>query len=74
MLSILIKKNRDFGNLTVQGRQLAISQLADNANIFMKNSDQILKVIKTIDFFCKASGLKLNLKKMWSVTNPWFSS
>ncbi len=62
MLSILIK-NTDFENLTVLGRQLAISQLADDTTIFMKNTEQIPQILNTINFFSKASGLKLNLKK-----------
>lgn len=62
MLSILIK-NIDFENLMVFGKQLAISQLADDTTIFMKNTEQIPKVLNTINFFSKASGLKLNLKK-----------
>ncbi len=62
MLSILIK-NTDFENLTVLGRQLEISQLADDTTIFMKNTEQIPKILNTINFFSKASGLKLNLKK-----------
>ena len=56
MLSILEK-------LTVLGKQLTISQLADDTTIFIKNSNQIPKILKTIDLFSKASGLKLNLKK-----------
>ena len=62
MLSILIKKS-DFDKLTVLGKHLTISQLADDTAIFMKDYDQLPKILKAIDFFTKASGLKLNLGK-----------
>ncbi len=62
MLSILIK-NSDFEKLTIFGKQLVISQLADDTTIFMKNIDQVPKILQTIEFFSRASGLKLNLKK-----------
>uniref|UniRef100_A0A3B3H9P1 Reverse transcriptase domain-containing protein n=1 Tax=Oryzias latipes TaxID=8090 RepID=A0A3B3H9P1_ORYLA len=62
MLSILIK-NSGFSKLSVLGEQLAITQLADDTAIFMKDSHQIPDIIQTVDFFSKASGLKLNLSK-----------
>lgn len=62
MLSILIK-NLDFEKLIVLGKPLAISQLADDTTIFMKNINQIPKILQTIELFSKASGLNLNLKK-----------
>lgn len=63
MLSILIK-NYDFEKLTVFGKQLVISQLADDTTIFMKNINQIPKILQTIELFSRASCLKLNLKKI----------
>jgi len=57
MLSILIKHS-DFEKLTVLDNQLTISQLADDTTIFMKDSNQIPKVLHIIDFFSKVSGLK----------------
>lgn len=31
--------------------------MTDDTTIFMKNIDQILKIIKTIDFFSKATSI-----------------
>lgn len=62
MLSILVKKS-DFDKLAILGKQLTISQLADDTAIFMKNSDQLPKILDSVNFFSKASGLRLNLNK-----------
>lgn len=63
MLAILIDKNRNFDRLNVFGRQLIISQLADDTVIFLKDQFQIDKAIKLVNLFSKASGLDLNLNK-----------
>uniref|UniRef100_A0A3B3IJR3 Reverse transcriptase domain-containing protein n=1 Tax=Oryzias latipes TaxID=8090 RepID=A0A3B3IJR3_ORYLA len=62
MLSLLIK-HTDFGKLTVANAEFSISQLADDTTIFLNNLHDIPKILKTIDIFSKASGLKLNLNK-----------
>lgn len=63
MLAILIDKNNSFDKLNVFGRQIGISQLADDTVFFLKNQHQIDKAIHLCDLFSKASGLYLNINK-----------
>lgn len=63
MLAILIDKNSNFDRLSVFGRQIGISQLADDTVIFLKDQFQINKAIQLVNLFSKASGLHLNLNK-----------
>uniref|UniRef100_A0A3Q2ZDV5 Reverse transcriptase domain-containing protein n=1 Tax=Kryptolebias marmoratus TaxID=37003 RepID=A0A3Q2ZDV5_KRYMA len=62
MLSISIK-NAQFGKLLVLGKEFSISQLADDTTLFLKNLNEIPKILNLIEIFSKASGLKLNLNK-----------
>uniref|UniRef100_A0A669EBX3 Reverse transcriptase domain-containing protein n=1 Tax=Oreochromis niloticus TaxID=8128 RepID=A0A669EBX3_ORENI len=62
MLSILIK-NAEFGKISILGKELSISQLADDTTIFLNNLNEIPKILQIIETFSKASGLKLNLNK-----------
>ncbi len=45
------------------GKEIIISQLADDATLFLKNSDQISLALHTINVFSNASGLHLNVLK-----------
>ncbi len=63
MLAILIDKNSNFDKLNVFGRQIVLSQLADDTVIFLRDQYQIDKVIQFICLFSKASGLYLNINK-----------
>ncbi len=63
MLAILIDKNSNFDKLNVFGRQIGISQLADDTLFFLRDQYQIDKVIQLICLFSKASGLYLNINK-----------
>ncbi len=63
MLAILRDKNSNFDKLNVFGRQIGISQLADDTVIVLRDQYQIDKVIQFICLFSKASGLYLNINK-----------
>ncbi len=63
MLAILIDKNSSFDKLNVFGRQIGISQLADDTVIVLRDQYQIEKVIQLICLFSKASGIYLNINK-----------
>ncbi len=63
MLAILIDKNSSFDKLNVFGRQIGISQLADDTVIVLRDQYQIDKVIQLICLFSKASCLYLNINK-----------
>lgn len=49
--------------LSVFGRTLSITQLADDTTLFLKDKSQIDEAIKVINTFSLASGLKLNISK-----------
>jgi len=59
----LLDENSNFDKLNVFGRQIGISQLADDKVTFLKDQYQIDKAIQFIDLSTKASGLHLNLNK-----------
>ncbi len=49
--------------INVKGRDLIISQLADDTTLFSKNKDQSPLALNSIQKFSKASGVWLNLNK-----------
>ncbi len=63
MLAILIDNNSNFDKLNVFGRQIVLSQLADDTVIVLRDQYQIDKVIQFICLFSKASCLYLNINK-----------
>lgn len=63
MLSTLVNHDVSVKKLNVFGKTLAISQLADDTTLFLQDKDQIPLAISLINYFCKASGLQLNLNK-----------
>ncbi len=56
-------KNSTLQGVSVMGREIIISQLADDTTLFLKNSDQIPLALNTIKLFSNASGLLLNVHK-----------
>lgn len=59
---MLISYEINIKGLNFMRNEIIISQLADDTTLFFKNEDQIPVALQTIDFFSKASGLKLNIK------------
>lgn len=49
--------------ITIDDRQIIISQLADDTTLFLNDASQIPHALKLIESFSKASGLYLNIKK-----------
>lgn len=49
--------------INLLGKELIITQLADDTTIFLKNADEVPIALSTFELFSKASGLNLNLKK-----------
>lgn len=62
---MLAIQNTDTEQLSVIDNQMVISQL------FLKNVEQVPKAVQIIYLFSKASGLQLNLKKMWTISHSW---
>jgi len=56
-------KNSALQGIDLMGKEIIISQLADDTTLFLKNSDQIPLALNTIKQFSKASGLHLNEAK-----------
>lgn len=63
MLTILTINDNSFDKLTVFGRQISISQLADDTTLFLKDKYQVDRAIKLVNLFSNASGLHLNINK-----------
>lgn len=63
MLSTLVIHDQTVQKLKVFGKSIAISQLADDTTLFLKNKDQVPLAISLVNVFSKASGLQLNLSK-----------
>jgi len=55
--------NSSIQGISIAGRDIIISQLADDTTIFLKNASQIPVTIHVISQFSKASGLCLNINK-----------
>ena len=55
--------NSTIQGISIAGRDIIISQLADDTTIFLKNASQIPVAIQVIKQFSEASGLCLNINK-----------
>ena len=62
LLSDFIKQSPIEG-ISIAGKEIIISQLADDTSLFFKNASQISVAINWISIFSSASGLHLNLSK-----------
>lgn len=62
ILSAFIVENNVQG-IPVAGREVLISQVADDTTLFLRDAEQIPKAVNIIEQFSKASGLCLNLHK-----------
>lgn len=56
-------KNSGIMGLSIAGRTVSISQLADDTTVFLKDKSQVDDAIKVVNTFSRASGLKLNISK-----------
>lgn len=55
LLSINIVNDRQFEGISIFGRELKISQLADDTALFLKDKDHLCNSIKLINQFSNAS-------------------
>ena len=64
LLSINIVTDRNFEGTSIFGREIKISQLADDTTLFfLKDENQLCNSIHLINHFSNASGLRLNMSK-----------
>lgn len=57
-------KSSSLQGVSIAGRSIIISQLADNTTLFLKDGSQIHLAIDILEYFTKASGLLLEYSKM----------
>ena len=62
LMNIHIKSSQLKG-ISIAGREIIISQLADDTALFLKDQHQVSAALKVVDAFSKASGLYLNINK-----------
>lgn len=63
LLSLHILNSPVIKGLSIFGKEIRVTQLADDTVLFLKNKDQIENAISLINDFSIASGLKLNKSK-----------
>ncbi len=63
LLSLSIVQNQELEGISVLGREMKISQLADDTTLFLKDESQVSKALDLIYNVSCASGLKLNVSK-----------
>ncbi len=63
LLSLSIVQNLELEGISVLGREMKISQLADDTTLFLKDESQVSKALDLIYNCSCASGLKLNVSK-----------
>lgn len=56
-------KSSHLKGISVVGRYIVISQLADDTALFLKDHHQVPAALKVVDAFSKAPGLSLNISK-----------
>ena len=62
IMAIHLKKG-NFQGIVALGRELKLSQLADDTTIFLANRHEVIKAISCIKEFYDVSGLRMNLSK-----------
>ena len=63
ILAINIKMSKDITGITINKKEIFISQLADDTTLFVKDTKSLEKVFNILDKFHKCAGLKLNKNK-----------
>ena len=63
VLALKIRKNAAIKGISVAGREIKISQLADDTTLFINGVDSIEPVVETLRQFRHLSGLKANIEK-----------
>merc|ERR1712035_95850 len=63
LLSLHILNNPVIKGLSIFGKEVRLTHLADDTALFLKDKNQIENAISLIDEFSAASGLKLNKSK-----------
>lgn len=63
LLAILVRRTESIKGLEIAGRELKISQYADDATFFLRDSASLTSLRLTLDSFSKLSGLRMNTQK-----------
>ena len=62
LLLLKIISDRNFEGISIFGKELKMSQLANDTTVFLKDK-KLCNSVNLIDQFSKASGLRLNMSK-----------
>ena len=68
ILALAIKQNSKIKGITVGGREIKITQYADDITVFLKNLESMSSLLDLLEKFERCSGLKINHTKseaMW---------
>ena len=63
-MAIKIRNNKSIKGLTVNGREIKLTQLADDTTLFIQDFVSIQNLLNTLALFRQISGLKMNKTKM----------
>ena len=63
LLAINIRENKNIRGITIDGTEIKISQLADDTNCFVKDTDSVLAILNTFGNFKICAGLAVNIDK-----------
>ena len=71
-IRLKVRKNNEIKGITVNGREIKISQYADDTTLILDGSQKSFTTsLKTLEFFSEVSGLCLNRKKTESLLDWW---
>ena len=63
VLSRAIRRNPKIQGVILKGREVKMTQFADDTTLYLRNKDSLLEVLRLLDIFGRISGLKLNQTK-----------
>jgi hypothetical protein len=63
LLAINIRENSDIKGININGTEVKVSQLADDTNLFVIDTNSVSIILKTFKLFKTCAGLKVNIDK-----------
>lgn len=63
LLSILVRKSSEIKGIYIDGKMAVISQYADDATFFVKDTQALKNLLELLRFFSTISDLRMNLQK-----------
>lgn len=63
LLAILVRKKSEIQGITINGKTAILSQYADDATFFLRDSQALKHLLDLLDLFSTLSGLVINIHK-----------